>query len=121
MDIMNAGNLSMKIGDVLKLKYDSFSQDVFVVSTDYKTFGDYGYNVYYLYKEKGYVLYEKKGYAVDNPLDVKGHLILSEEEIKGGDYYLKIELDNYSKGKRNGDMSLECLYSQSLHIQNQFG
>lgn len=107
--------MSMKIADILRVKYDSFSQELIVASTGHQTFAGVDYNVYYM--ANGYVLYEKKGYVVDNPLDVKGHLVLSEEEIKGGDYYLKVsELPNSSNINGNANSSLEHLYKQ--HLQN---
>ena len=105
----------MKIGDVLRVKYDSFSQEIIVLAVVCQSFAGFDYNVYYF--EADYLLYEKKGYAVDNPLDVKGHLILSEEEIKGGDYYLKVhKLSKNSNNNGNGKSPLMYLYIQ--HLQN---
>ncbi len=78
----------MQIGDLLTVKFGDKSQELIVVSkTEPSTNGTNFYEYNFTY---GNVLYVRHGFTVSNPLDIKGHNISSCNEIKDGDFYLKV-------------------------------
>ena len=97
----------MNDGDYFTATHGSFSQELMVIAVCKETISGTDYTVYYL--DHDYTLYEKEGYTVGNPLDVTGHLIVDEKEIKGGDYYLKV---HECKGNNKEPSSLDICYAR---------
>ena len=101
----------MDDGKIFTVTHGSFSQELIVIAVCKKKISGTDYNVHYVYDQENreYALYEKEGYTVGNPLDVTGHLIVDEKEIKGGDYYLKV---HECKGNNKEPSSLDICYAR---------
>lgn len=81
---MIAGTTMMEIGASF-----TFSYEYSYIATTEKTFNGISYVVYYFDNYR--TLFVKKGVEFQNPLNIKGHVITTENEIKDGDYYFMID------------------------------
>ena len=104
IDIFRERGFSMEIGDQVNVKSDSFSTTFIVLATCEKSFDGTEYEIGHL--TDNYTLYVKKGAEISSPLDVKEHRILSEDEIHGGDYYLKVHLIKSKMNKTGIDYNI---------------
>ena len=86
----------MNIGDRITISYKGQSQEMIVLSHEEKTINGYKYTIYNLNGEKDrknekntiHKLYVREDASTSMQLDMEGHLVGSEEEIQGGDYYM---------------------------------
>ena len=80
----------MEIGDTFTVTYGKHSAELLVAAIDSNNF-NIGGNTYTVYAlATMHILYEKKGFTVGNSLNIANHIISSDKEIKGGNYYIKI-------------------------------
>ncbi len=79
----------MEPGDIVKVSFDSHSQELLVVSKkEIAIINGQEFIIYHF--ATGHVLFVKKTFCISNCINIKGHLIDSKKEIKNDDFYLKI-------------------------------
>ena len=84
----------MIIGDVLTVSYEGRTSELNVFAIDEEK--NRSYIIYRLMNQgEQHLLYVKKGYTIpEEALDIKGHIIIFENEIKGADYYILVNKDS---------------------------
>ena len=84
----------MNIGDIITLSIEGMTRDFHVITVE----DDAGcpYVIYRLMKSGAiHLLYVRRSVTLPvGPLDISGHIILFEDEVKGKDYYLMINKDS---------------------------
>lgn len=77
-----------EIGACIKVIFKSLSQDLIIVSHKEEIFCNQNYIIYNF--STGHVLYVKDTFTLPQQINIEGRLIDSVKEIKGGDFYLKL-------------------------------
>ena len=100
----------MNNGDLVTVNYKGQSRKMIVLSHEERLINGYSYTVYNLGEIKDvqdggeneiHRLYVNKNAPARDQLDMEGHLIGSEMEIQGGDYYM-IKDKETQKEDKNG-------------------
>ncbi len=86
----------MNIGDIISVAYQGQSRKMIVLSYEKRIINGYSYTVYNINdindsankKLLNHKLYVREDASISMQLDMEGHLVGSESEIQGGDYYM---------------------------------
>ena len=84
----------MIIGDVVTVSYEGRTSNLNVFAIDEEK--NPSYTVYRLINQgEQHLLYVKRGFTLPEwGLDIKGHIIIYEDEVKGADYYIMVNKDS---------------------------
>lgn len=83
----------MSIGDTITVSLEGRTQTLNVIGIE-KSMG-MPYMIYRLMQaDKVHLLYVKQGYTItEDPLEIKGHIIIFEDEVKGENFYILVHKD----------------------------